>query len=108
MEAKELYTVRVSILEDGKWRLVQSRLYYRMSSAITAITKGSPELFDGIPDDYLPDSFHRAYVISGGVIPDTEWATDFEFRYRLNLFGEPTLIAWVGTVTIDDENLYSR
>jgi hypothetical protein len=108
MEAKELYTSRVSILEDDEYRLVQSRLYYRMSSAITAVINGDPELFDGVPDDYMPESFKTPYIISGGVVPDTEWSTDFEFRFGLDSCGKPKLIVWIGTVIIDDEDLYDK
>lgn len=100
MDAKDLYTARVSIKENGEWKLVQSRLYTRMSSAITAVISGDAELYDNVPKENMPTTFKNPVIVTGGTIPDTEWATDIEFHYQ-----EHNLCIWVGTVIIDDEEL---
>lgn len=104
MDAKELITARVNIREeDGHFKLVQSRLYYKVQSAIQDIIDGSVELFDDVPEKFLPEHFDRPHITYASIVPETQRPTDFEFRYySQDDENKPMLVIWVGTVTIED------
>lgn len=104
MDVHDLIVTRVSIKkDDGSWGLCQSRLYYKFQSAMQDVIDGSPELFEGIPEKYLPERFDEPHIMYGGVDPKTNRPTDFEFRYCPKNGYNFTLCVFIGTVIIEDE-----
>lgn len=109
MDVHDLIIARVSIKKDnysengGSWVLCQSRLYYKFQSAMQDVINGSSELFDGIPEKYLPEKFDQPQIRYSGVDVETNRPTDFEFRYCPKGDYNFKLCVFIGTVMIEDE-----
>lgn len=100
MKAKNLIMTKVSLYDAGERIPICTRLYKKFESALSDIIYGSAELFDDLPDEWIPKNYHEPVIIGTGTDPKTGFTRDFEVHYPIAK--RKWVCIYVGGVHIED------
>lgn len=101
MKAKNLIMAKVSLYDAGVRTPICTRLYKRFESALSDVIYGSVELFDNLPNEWIPKNYHEPVIIGTGTDPKTGFTKDFEVHYPI---GERQWVCiFIGNISIEDE-----
>ena len=105
MKAEKLWNIKVYVrekLEKGyEDRLYNVRLYKSFRRALGDIINGNIEIFDNIPDEWLPKDFDKPLMINYGSEENNGRPDDFQIFYPID--DRLKLNVYLGKVIIEDK-----